>query len=65
MPFFTNRMKYGVKNIGEVTRDKANLTMVERYGMNYSKTNEFKMNYKNNSIVNLGRIPLDHLLGLE
>jgi hypothetical protein len=47
-------VKYGVKNIGEITRNKANLTMIERYGMNYSKTDEFKIKYKSNSIEKYG-----------
>ena len=46
--------KYGVKNIGEITRDRANLTMIEKYGMNYSKTNEFKIKFKETSIEKYG-----------
>ncbi|WP_457639412.1 DUF7487 domain-containing protein [Persephonella sp.] len=34
--------KYGVDNIGKITREKAKLTMLERYGVdNYTKTAEY------------------------
>ncbi|WP_456384211.1 DUF7487 domain-containing protein [Persephonella sp.] len=35
--------KYGVDNIGRITREKAKLTMLERYGVdNYTKTAEYQ-----------------------
>ncbi len=38
----TVRSKYGVDNVGEVTRGKALETMIERYGYHFSKTEQFK-----------------------
>lgn len=49
--------KYGVKNIGEVTREKAVNTMIERYGSHISKTEQYKIKFKETSIRNYG---VDH-----
>jgi hypothetical protein len=49
--------KYGVKNIGEVTREKALVTMNERYGSHISKTEIFKDKFKKTS---LGRFGVEH-----
>lgn len=38
----TVRSRYGVDNVGEVTRGKALETMIERYGDHISKTEQFK-----------------------
>jgi hypothetical protein len=46
--------KYGVENIGIVTRDKALETMNVRYGCHISKTNEYKEKYKNTCIERYG-----------
>lgn len=47
--------KYGVKNIGEVTRDKASNTMLKKYGVdNFSKTEEFKSKYKETCLEKYG-----------
>ena len=46
--------KYGVKNIGEVTREKAVETMIERYGSHISKTEQYKKKFKETSIKNYG-----------
>jgi hypothetical protein len=46
--------KYGVENIGSITREKANTTMNLKYGMNFSKTSEFKHKYKNTSLEKYG-----------
>lgn len=46
--------KYGVKNIGEVTREKALKTMDDRYGMHISKTDIFKEKFKKTSLENWG-----------
>jgi hypothetical protein len=46
--------KYGVKNIGEITRDKAVNTMIERYGSHISKTEQYKIKFKETSIKNYG-----------
>lgn len=49
--------KYGVKNIGEVTREKAVNTMIEKYGSHISKTEQYKEKFKKTSIENYG---VDH-----
>lgn len=46
--------KYGVKNIGEVTREKALVTMNERYGSHISKTEIFKDKFKKTSLERFG-----------
>jgi hypothetical protein len=47
--------KYGVKNIGEVTRDKASNTIFKKYGVdNFSKTEEFKSRYKETCLEKYG-----------
>jgi hypothetical protein len=46
--------KYGVKNIGMVTRDKALETMNEKYGSHISKTKEYKEKYRNTCIEKYG-----------
>ena len=46
--------RYGVENIGMVTRDKALETMNERYGCHISKTEEYKEKYKNTCIERYG-----------
>lgn len=46
--------KYGVKNIGEITRNKANETMNERYGGHISTTEQYKNKYKETSMINHG-----------
>jgi len=38
----TIRSRYGVDNVGEVTRGKALETMIEKYGDHFSKTEQFK-----------------------
>jgi hypothetical protein len=42
----TVRQKWGVDNVGEVTREKAMSTMVEKYGSHISQTKEYKENMK-------------------
>ena len=49
--------KYGVKNIGEMTRESAVNTMIERYGSHISKTEQYKIKFKETSIKNYG---VDH-----
>jgi hypothetical protein len=49
--------RYGVKNIGEVTREKAVNTMIEIYGDHISKTEQYKKKFKETSIKNYG---VDH-----
>ena len=46
--------KYGVNNIGEITREKALLTMDERYGSHISKTDIFKDKFKKTSLDRFG-----------
>ena len=53
----TCMVKYGVKNIGKITRNKAVETMVERYGSHISKTEQYKIKFKETSIKNYG---VDH-----
>jgi hypothetical protein len=50
----TNRRKYGVDNIGEVTRSKALETMSERYGSHISLTDQYKEKTKNTNINRYG-----------
>jgi hypothetical protein len=54
--------KYGVENIGQVTREKAMETMIERYGGHISKTEQFKEKYKNTSFERYG---VDHISKTE
>ena len=49
--------RYGVKNIGEITRNKAVSTMIEKYGSHISKTEQYKEKFKRTSIENYG---VDH-----
>lgn len=53
----TCMIKYGVKNIGEITRNKAVSTMIEKYGSHISKTEQYKEKFKKTSIENYG---VDH-----
>jgi len=46
--------KYGVDNIGEVTRDKALETMIDKYGSHISKTDQYKEKFKKTSLENYG-----------
>lgn len=46
--------KYGVKNIGEITRNKANETMNERYGGHISTTEQYKNKYRETSFIRYG-----------
>ncbi len=46
--------KYGVKNIGESTREKALKTMDERYGMHISKTDGYKEKFRKTSLERFG-----------
>lgn len=46
--------RYGVENIGLITRDKASKTMEERYGSHISKTEEFKIKYKETCLERYG-----------
>jgi hypothetical protein len=50
----TVNLKYGVDNIGEVTREKAKNTMFEKYGCHISKTQQYKTKYKETSMNNHG-----------
>lgn len=44
-----------MKNIGEITRDKASNTMLKKYGVdNFSKTEEFKSKYKETCLEKYG-----------
>jgi len=58
----TVNIKYGVNNIGEVTRDKALDTMVKKYGSHISLTEQFKSKFRNTSLKNYG---VDHPLKSE
>jgi hypothetical protein len=42
----TVRQKWGVDNVGEVTREKAMSTMVEKYGSHISKTHQYKRKFR-------------------
>jgi hypothetical protein len=42
----TVRQKWGVDNVGEVTREKAMSTMIEKYGSHISQTKEYKRNFE-------------------
>lgn len=53
----TNQLKYGVDNVGEITRDKAMSTMFSKYGSHISLTNQYKEKYKKTSIKKYG---VDH-----
>lgn len=53
----TVRSRYGVDNVGEVTRGKALETMIEKYGDHISKTERFKKNFKQTSLERFG---VDH-----
>lgn len=46
--------KYGVKNIGEVTRDKSMDTMIKKYGCHISKTDNYREKIKKLSIDKYG-----------
>jgi len=47
--------KYGVDNVGKITRDKAKETMLKKYGVdNYTKTEEYKEKMKNTSLKKYG-----------
>lgn len=50
----TCQEKYGVKNIGEVTRQKALETMDIRYGSHISKTKQYKEKLKTTSLQRFG-----------
>ena len=50
--------KYGVDNIGLITREKALKTMEERYGGHISNTEQFKEKYKNTCLERYGE---DHI----
>lgn len=46
--------KYGVENIGEVTREKALITMCDRYGSHISKTDKYKEKIRQTSFHRFG-----------
>jgi hypothetical protein len=46
--------KYGVENIGLITRDKALKTMIEKYGSHVSKTEQYKNKYKETCLERYG-----------
>ena len=46
--------KYGVENIGEATREKALITMCDRYGSHISKTKIFKDKFRKTSLERFG-----------
>ncbi len=47
--------KYGVENVGVVTREKAKKTMIEKYGVdNYTKTQEYKKKLRKTSLEKYG-----------
>lgn len=50
----TVRSKYGVDNIGEVTREKALETMIQKYGEHISKTEQFKKKFRDTSLERFG-----------
>jgi hypothetical protein len=50
----TVRKKYGVDNVGEVTREKALETMKERYGAHISETDLFKDKFKKTMVERYG-----------
>lgn len=46
--------KYGVENIGEATREKALITMCDRYGSHISKTDKYKEKIRKTSLHRFG-----------
>jgi hypothetical protein len=54
--------RYGVKNIGMVTREKALTTMYERYGGHISTTDQYKEKYKNTCMKRYGE---EHIFKTE
>ena len=46
--------KYGVENIGEATREKALITMCDRYGSHISKTDKYKEKIRQTSLHRFG-----------
>jgi hypothetical protein len=54
--------KYGVENIGMITREKALLTMVEKYGAHIATTDVYKEKYKNTCLQKYGE---EHIFKTE
>jgi len=54
--------RYGVENIGMVTREKALITMCERYGGHISTTEQYKEKYRKTSIERYGE---EHIFKTE